>query len=106
MEHLPINEQILAEACCLSPSELLKKYALEHFRRLTSALIDVVRVTKVISTIGFRNNSTKFEVIYDTNRQFLEYQTKAIPDECKESQPKVQSRQNQQSYSREAYSQL
>ena len=46
-------------------------------------MIDVVGESQVVSTLGFRNSSIKFEVIDESKRKFQEYQAEVAADECK-----------------------
>ena len=72
MEHLPIKEQILADARCVNC--LTNKYGLERAEGLISTLTDVVGETQVIKALGFRKSATKFKIIDEIKKQFQECQ--------------------------------
>ena len=105
MGHFPINEPILAAARCLNPQKQHNKSGLERVRRLILELLDVIGESHVKRSLGFKNES-KYDIIDEIKRQFKEYQTELIPDDFKEPQQKVHSRQNQESYWQKAYKQL
>lgn len=106
LDHLPVDEQIIADARCLNPTKQKNKHGVERVGMLASSLWSAVEEGYVKKAFNWKEFS-KYVVVDEIKWQFKEYQTETIPEEfCKVCKSDKAKKKPGQSYWKQAYFQL